>query len=45
MDTHLVEATIKAFLTEIRNRLGLIRGAGIGRAADACAEAGFMRRS
>ena len=39
MDAHLVEATIKTFLTEIRNRLD--KAAGIGRAADACAGAGF----
>ena len=32
MDPHLVEATIKAYLTEIRNRLD--RAAGIGRAAE-----------
>ena len=42
MDAHLVEATIKAFLTEIRNRLD--RAAGIGRAADACAGAGFHEK-
>jgi hypothetical protein len=34
MDAHLVEATIKAYLTEIRSRLD--KAAGIGRAADAC---------
>ena len=39
MDAHLVEATIKTFLTEIRSRLD--KAAGIGRAADACAGAGF----
>ena len=39
MDAHLVEATIKTFLTEIRNRLD--KAAGIGRAAAACAGAGF----
>ena len=39
MDAHLVEATIKTFLTEIRNRLD--RAAGIGRAADAWVGAGF----
>ena len=39
MDAHLVEATIKTFLTEIRNRLD--KAAGIGLAADACAGAGF----
>ena len=31
---HLTEATIKAYLIEIRNRLD--KAAGIGRAADAC---------
>jgi hypothetical protein len=41
MDAHLVEATIKTYLTEIRNRLD--KAAGIGRAADACAGAGFRR--
>jgi hypothetical protein len=39
MDAHLVETTIRAFLTEIRGRLD--KAAGIGRAADACAGAGF----
>jgi len=33
MDAHLVETTIKAYLTEIRSRLD--KAAGIGRAADA----------
>ena len=42
MDAHLVEATIKAYLTEIRNRLD--KAAGIGRAADACAGAGFYEK-
>ena len=42
MDAHLVEATIKAYLTEIRSRLD--RAAGIGRAADACAGAGFHEK-
>jgi hypothetical protein len=37
-----VEATIKAYLTEIRNRLD--KAAGIGRAADACASAGFHEK-
>src|SRR6266851_9662750 len=36
------EATIKAYLTEIRNRLD--KAAGIGRAADACAGAGFHEK-
>ena len=39
---HLVEATIKAYLTEIRCRLD--KAAGIGRAADACAGAGFHEK-
>ena len=39
MDAHLVEPTIKTYLTEIRNRLD--KAAGIGPAADACAGAGF----
>ena len=42
MDAHLVEATIKAYLSEIRNRLD--KAAGIGRAADACAGAGFHEK-
>ena len=42
MDAHLVETTIKACLTEIRNRLD--KAAGIGRAADACAGAGFHEK-
>jgi hypothetical protein len=42
MDAHLVEATIKTFLTEIRNRLD--KAAGVGRAADACAGAGFHKK-
>jgi hypothetical protein len=42
MDAHLAEATIKAYLTEIRNRLD--KAAGIGRAADACAGAGFHEK-
>jgi hypothetical protein len=42
MDAHLVEVTIKAHLTEIRNRLD--KAAGIGRAADACAGAGFHEK-
>jgi hypothetical protein len=39
MNAQLVEATIRTYLTEIRNRLD--KAAGIGRAADACAGAGF----
>jgi len=42
MEVHLVEATIKAYLTEIRNRLD--KAAGIVRAADACAGAGFHEK-
>src|ERR1700730_12548672 len=42
MDAQLVETTIKAYLTEIRNRLE--KAAGIGRAADACAGAGFHEK-
>jgi hypothetical protein len=42
MDAHLVETTIKTYLTEIRSRLD--KAAGIGRAADACAGAGFHEK-
>jgi len=42
MDAQLVETTIKAYLTEIRSRLD--KAAGIGRAADACAGAGFHEK-
>jgi hypothetical protein len=42
MDADLVEARIKTYLTKIRNRLD--KAAGIGRAADACAGAGFHER-
>jgi hypothetical protein len=42
MDAHSVEETIKTYLTEIRNRLD--KAAGIGRAADACAGAGFHEK-
>jgi hypothetical protein len=42
MDVHLVEATIKTSLTEIRTRID--KAAGIGRAADACAGAGFHEK-
>jgi hypothetical protein len=42
MDTQLVEATIKTYLTEIRGRFD--KAAGIGRAADACAGAGFHEK-
>ena len=39
MNAQLVEPAIKVYLTEIRMRLD--KAAGIGRAADACASAGF----
>ena len=42
MDAQLVEATIKTYLTEIRSRRD--KAAGIGRAADACAQ-DFTRRA
>ncbi len=42
MDAQLVETTIKAYLTEIRSRLD--KASGIGRAADACASAGFHEK-
>ena len=39
MDPRVAETTIKTYLNEIRGRLD--KAAGIGRAADACAGAGF----
>jgi hypothetical protein len=42
MNTQLVEPTIKVYLTEIRMRLD--KAAGIGRATDACAGAGFHEK-
>jgi len=42
MDPQLVETTIKTYLNEIRSRLD--RAAGISRAADACASAGFHEK-
>jgi hypothetical protein len=42
MDAQLVETTIRTYLTEIRNRLD--KAARIGRAADACASAGFHEK-
>jgi hypothetical protein len=42
MDAHLVGATIRTFLTKIRTRLD--KAAGIARAADACAGAGFHEK-
>ena len=43
MDAQLVEATIKAYLTEIRSRLD--KAAGIGRAAAPALAPGFTRRA
>ena len=43
MDTQAAELTIKAYLTEVRTRLD--RAAGIARAADACAGAGFCDKA
>jgi hypothetical protein len=43
MDTQAAEFTIRAYLTEIRTRLD--RAAGIARAADACAGAGFCDKA
>ena len=42
MDPQLAETTIKTYLNEIRSRLD--KAAGIGRAADACAGAGFYEK-
>ena len=42
MDSQLAETTIKTYLNEIRSRLD--KAAGIGRAADACAGAGFHQK-
>ena len=42
MNTQLVEPTIREYLTEIRMRLD--KAAGIGRAAYACADAGFHKK-
>jgi len=42
MDAQLAETTIKTYLNEIRSRLD--RAAGISRAADACASAGFHEK-
>ena len=42
IDAQLVETTIKTCLAEIRGRLD--KAAGIGRAADACAGAGFHEK-
>ena len=43
MDTQAAELTIKAYLTEVRDRLD--RAAGIARAANACAGAGFYDKA
>ena len=42
MDAQLAETTIKTYLNESRSRLD--RAAGISRAADACASAGFHEK-
>ena len=42
MDPQLAETTIKMYLNEIHSRLD--KAAGIGRAADACAGAGFHEK-
>jgi hypothetical protein len=42
MEAHIAETVIKTFLTEIRTRLDKV--AEIGRAADACAGAGFHEK-
>ena len=43
MDAQTTELTIKAYLTEVRKRLD--KAAGIARAADACAGAGFYEKA
>jgi hypothetical protein len=43
MDAQAAELTIKAYLTEVRDRLD--KAAGIGRAANACAGAGFYDKA
>ena len=42
MDAEVVEHMTKLYLTEIRSRLE--HAAGVGRAADACASAGFHQK-
>ena len=42
MDPQVAETTIKTYLNEIRSRLD--KAAGISRAADACAGAGFHEK-
>jgi hypothetical protein len=43
MDAQAAELTVCAYLTEVRNRLD--KAAGIARAADACAGAGFCDKA
>lgn len=43
MDAQAAELTIKAYLTEVRDRLD--KAAGIARAAYACAGAGFYEKA
>jgi hypothetical protein len=43
MDAQAAELTIKAYLTEVRDRLD--KAAGIARAANACAGAGFYDKA
>jgi hypothetical protein len=43
MDADAAELTVRTYLTEVRNRLD--RAAGMARAADACAGAGFSDKA
>jgi hypothetical protein len=43
MDAQAAELTIRAYLTEVRDRLD--KAAGIARAANACAGAGFYEKA
>jgi hypothetical protein len=43
MDARMVEATLKAHITEMRQRLD--QTAGIAKAAEACAEAGNIEKA
>jgi len=43
MDAEAAELTVRTYLTEVRTRLD--RAAGIARAADACAGAGFSDKA
>jgi hypothetical protein len=43
MDAQAAEVTIRTYLTEVRTRLD--KAAGIARAADACAGAGFCDKA